>query len=218
MRKVAPLPPTPDVIPALSRDHAAAGGLLPSAPPHHSTALRLDPRAILSPAQAAHPLPASPIQGEVLFSARGSIVPHEWRETSPSDGGGRRGWGHTNKSIHLIPAPKTARILLPSLRMGGLQANSGGGRRAQQSSLAQVRGTGRLLRAFAVRDPRVPFQKPAPRDGQRLSFYLLRGVCRLGVRLYTTTASQAALAHACRNRLHRHGLLVGWDICRRLSA
>ena len=70
----------------------------------------------------------------------------------------------------LSPPPKPRAYSHPSLRMGGLQANSGGGRRAQQSSLAQVRGTGRLLRAFAVRDPRVPFQKPAPRDGQRLSF------------------------------------------------
>lgn len=40
-----------------------------------------------------HPLPASPIQGEVPFSVGGAIKPNEWSETSPSDGGGRWGWG-----------------------------------------------------------------------------------------------------------------------------
>ena len=47
-----------------------------------------------------HPLPASPIKGEVPSGGGssivpfGSILPFEWSETSPSDGGGRRGWGH----------------------------------------------------------------------------------------------------------------------------
>ena len=30
-----------------------------------------------------HPLPTSPIKGEVPLSALGAIVPPEWRETSP---------------------------------------------------------------------------------------------------------------------------------------
>jgi polar amino acid transport system substrate-binding protein len=40
-----------------------------------------------------HPLPASPIKGEVPFCGSACIEPQEWRETSPSEGGGRRGWG-----------------------------------------------------------------------------------------------------------------------------
>jgi hypothetical protein len=41
-----------------------------------------------------HPLPPSPIEGEVLSGGCGWIVPLEWRETSPLMGEARRGWGH----------------------------------------------------------------------------------------------------------------------------
>ena len=41
-----------------------------------------------------HPLPASPIKGEVPSGGLNDIVPLEWSETSRSDGGGRRRWGH----------------------------------------------------------------------------------------------------------------------------
>ena len=51
-----------------------------------------------------HPLPTSPIKGEVPFSGRCRIVSQEWRETSPSDGGGRRGWGHTLLALALALA------------------------------------------------------------------------------------------------------------------
>jgi hypothetical protein len=51
----------------------------------------------------------------------------------------------------------------PSLRMGGLQANSGGGSRARLAA-AQVRA-----RAEACARPPVPFQKPAPRGDRRLT-------------------------------------------------
>lgn len=34
-------------------------------------------------ASGPHPLPTSPIKGEVQSSGRGEIVPPEWRETSP---------------------------------------------------------------------------------------------------------------------------------------
>jgi hypothetical protein len=56
-----------------------------------------------NPAQAAPPPPNLPLQGEVPFRGHGEIVPQEWRETSPSDGGGRRGWGHKHRLFHPIP-------------------------------------------------------------------------------------------------------------------
>jgi len=40
-----------------------------------------------------HPLPASPVEGEVLPCSRGPMVPFEWSDTSPSTGEARRGWG-----------------------------------------------------------------------------------------------------------------------------
>ena len=50
------------------------------------------------------------------------------------------GRGHTLNPplIHLLPIPQPSAILSPSLRTGGLQANSGGGRRAAFAG-AQVR-------------------------------------------------------------------------------
>ncbi|MBU1336501.1 MAG: bifunctional proline dehydrogenase/L-glutamate gamma-semialdehyde dehydrogenase PutA [Alphaproteobacteria bacterium] len=55
-----------------------------------------------------HPLPAFPMKGEVLSGGRDSIESNEWRETSPSNGGGRRGWGHTRETLALTnPANPT---------------------------------------------------------------------------------------------------------------
>ena len=39
-----------------------------------------------------HPLPTSPIKGEVLCCDFGPIAPHEWSFTSPLMGEVRRGW------------------------------------------------------------------------------------------------------------------------------
>jgi hypothetical protein len=98
--------------------------------PHHSTALGLDRGPVSARHKRPHPLPASlpkiapperfslrdrsePIKGEVPFSGHGEIVPHEWRETSPSMGEVGGGGGHIHKPIHLIPRPETVRILFP---------------------------------------------------------------------------------------------------------
>ncbi|UJW85636.1 L-glutamate gamma-semialdehyde dehydrogenase [Devosia sp. SL43] len=55
-----------------------------------------------------HPLPSSPIKGEVPLGGWDSIDGKEWRETSPSDGGGRRGWGPTLGAARLMnPANPT---------------------------------------------------------------------------------------------------------------
>ena len=88
---------------------------------------------------ARHPHPSFPIMGEVPCSGRGTMLPQEWRPTSPLMGEAGRGWSHSHKSIHLIPVPKTSRILPPSPRMGGLQANSGGVGRVGALPLPQVR-------------------------------------------------------------------------------
>ena len=45
-----------------------------------------------------HPLPASPIKGEVLSCGLNAISPHEWRDTSPLMGEARRGWSHARRS------------------------------------------------------------------------------------------------------------------------
>ncbi len=54
-----------------------------------------------------HPLPASPIKGEVQFSGWGSIVPHEWSETSPLmgevGGGGVAGSKRANLAVVSLP-------------------------------------------------------------------------------------------------------------------
>jgi len=75
-----------------------------------------------------HPLPTSPIKGEVPFRGWDCIEPQEWSETSPSDGGGRRGWGRALAALILallatptfaqsLPyhADPSAREILPSL-------------------------------------------------------------------------------------------------------
>jgi hypothetical protein len=46
-----------------------------------------------------HPLPTSPVEGEVLLHSFGSIVPQALADTSPSTGEARRGWG--NQSVVL---------------------------------------------------------------------------------------------------------------------
>jgi len=144
--------------------------------------------------QAAHPLPSSPIKGEVPFSGRGTISPQEWRLTSPLMGEAGRGWSNSHQLIHLIPLPKTSRIILPSPRMGGLQANSGGVGRVGALPLPQVRVTAGWGERPQSANPGL-FQKPAPRGGFRLIFIYLRGESRLGVRPSMTTASQAGFRH-----------------------
>ena len=75
-----------------------------------------------------HALAASPIKREVPTCGLNWIIPHEWRETSPSDGGGRRGWGRAFGAVVLAllatpalaqPLPyhsdPSAREILPSL-------------------------------------------------------------------------------------------------------
>ena len=41
-----------------------------------------------------HPLPTSPVEGEVLLHSFGSIVPQALADTSPSTGEAKRGWGN----------------------------------------------------------------------------------------------------------------------------
>ena len=107
----------------------------------------------------------------------------------PLDGEGLRvGWSHEHRLIHLIPLLKTSRILPPSPRMGGLQANSGGAEPG--GSFASPTGPSPDGSVCATRP--VLFQKPALRDGERLSFYLLRGVSRLGVRPFMQPETPAS--------------------------
>ncbi len=60
-----------------------------------------------------HPLPTSPIEGEVPFSVRHTIRHNEWSETSPSDGGGRRGWSRAlvALALSLLATPAFAQAL-----------------------------------------------------------------------------------------------------------
>ena len=46
-----------------------------------------------------HPLPSSPIKGEVRSGARDSIKPNEWSDTSPLMGEARRGWSPTHQTL-----------------------------------------------------------------------------------------------------------------------
>jgi hypothetical protein len=109
---------------------------------------------------------------EVLFGRLACIVPHEWSSTSPSIG--EAGWGvgrhiPNPRLTHLIPTPKTRRILPPSPLPGGLQANSGWG----EPGGGFASPTGSKAVATGLLTPRtVQFQKPAPRDDLRLIFLL----------------------------------------------
>ena len=49
-----------------------------------------------------HPLPASPIKGEVPFGEPGKIVPHAQFHTSPLMGEDGRGWSQANQPM-LVP-------------------------------------------------------------------------------------------------------------------
>ena len=121
--------------------------------PSHRTALGLDPRATHSPAQAANGPRVKPEDGPVSMGGYDATYP-----------------SYPPGQILLHTPPITPR--------GGLQANSGGVSRVGALPLPQVR-----VRAEACARPPVLFQKPAPRDGERLTIKLLRGVSRLGVRL-----------------------------------
>ena len=46
-----------------------------------------------------HPLPVSPVKGEVDFSVRGNMVQREWSGTSPLMGKAGRGRGNTH-NVH----------------------------------------------------------------------------------------------------------------------
>ena len=85
----------------------------------------------------------------------------------------------------LIPLPKSCSILRPSLRMGGLQANSGGVSRVGVLPLPQVR-----VRPQPGERPlaRIPHRsKNRHSEAASVScFYLLRGESRLGVRSAVT--------------------------------
>jgi hypothetical protein len=50
-----------------------------------------------------HPLPASPIKGEVLSGGCGLIAPQEWRDTSPLMGEVRRGWSRALEAGTIYP-------------------------------------------------------------------------------------------------------------------
>ena len=84
-------------------------------------------------------------------------------------------WAFGSKLIHFIPVPKTSRILPSSPRTGGLQANSGEVSRVGALPLPQV--PGRPHRGERPRDGNVTgqFQKPAPRDGNRLTILQSQG-------------------------------------------
>jgi polar amino acid transport system substrate-binding protein len=62
-----------------------------------------------------HPLPTAPIKGEVQLGSPGSIVPQEWRDTSPLMGEARRGWGRIlgvlTFALTLFAAPAFAQNL-----------------------------------------------------------------------------------------------------------
>ena len=75
--------------------------------------------------------------------------------------------------------------------MGGLQANSGGVSRVG-ACLSHRFESGRKR----VRDRPVLLQKPAPRDGQRLSFIYSEASAVSGSAHLVTTALQAALRRA----------------------
>ena len=143
---VALLRPNPDVIPALSRDpsrdQAATARWIVLSPIHstHSRSLGLDPRATLPTAQVAKDPRVEPEGRQVL----GEIL--------------------CPLSI-LSPRLDAGAYSPPSHRMGGLQANSGGGSRVRLRRSHRFE-SGRKR----VRDPHGLFQKPAPRGGFRLSF------------------------------------------------
>ena len=60
-----------------------------------------------------HPLPASPIKGEVPFSVGDEMLPQEWRSTSPLMGEVRRRWGRALLALGLalLTTPAFAQAL-----------------------------------------------------------------------------------------------------------
>ena len=132
---------------------------------------------------ARHPHPSFPIMGELPFSGRGTMLPQERRPTSSLMGEAGRGWSHSHKSIHLIPVPKTCRILHPIFRdTAALQRPVAGRCREGTSLSASGSSNGRLGRETPVRESGTVPKTGNPGTVSVSYFYLLRGERRLGVR------------------------------------
>ena len=98
---------------------------------------------------------------------------HEWRETSPSDGGGRRGWSHgldasNRPNLSPYPNPPAYSLHRSTRRPAGEQWWGGPGGGFASPTGSRAAATGRASpSAYSA-----PFQKPAPRGGFRLMFLL----------------------------------------------
>jgi len=70
-----------------------------------------------------HPLPASPIEGEVPFGGPGNSVPKAQGYTSPSMGEAGRGWGHTHQPLKQKGRPRAPFSVLSKPDQNGLFAS-----------------------------------------------------------------------------------------------